>query len=106
MSLLSWNEYLENRTNRPLIAESVDATIDPEIVEKLVENHDKNEKKWAKLNEATAQDLQKIKGIGPKTAAKVIELQPFDSAMWNEEHLRDSLTKKQADAVLAWAETN
>ena len=67
MSLLSWQDYKEGKRTEPSTKIETPAPEVPTLPEACL------------INTVTAEDLLEIKGIGPKTAAKIISGQPYES---------------------------
>jgi DNA uptake protein ComE-like DNA-binding protein len=72
MSLLSWKDFKNGVTAESLIPVKEEEIVEKEVVEECPENNP-----LQKLNEATEEDLCQIKGIGQKTAQKIISSIPY-----------------------------
>jgi DNA uptake protein ComE-like DNA-binding protein len=78
MALLSWKEY------KQLGREEIEETSDP----------------LSKLNSASVEVLCEIKGIGPKTAQKIIESAPYNDL---DDLARTGLNKTLSGRIKEWA---
>jgi len=60
-ALKSWKEWREEEGEAPEVESEPQSEVDPTLT---------------KINEATKEELLEIKGIGPKTADKILQQQP------------------------------
>jgi len=68
MSLLTWKEYRTGKRIEGVVCGKQTASETPVETPNL---------EVAQLNGMTSEDLQEIKGIGPKTAEKIVSGQPY-----------------------------
>ena len=67
----------------------------------LMESKNEVENSLAKLNEATEDDLCEIRGIGPKTAQKIIQSAPYDDE--NDFIERSQVPLSVAEKAIQWS---
>ena len=79
MPLPSWKEWRENHEKAENVEPEPILEVEaiPDQMGEVFDQINVNEETITKLNEASEEDLLQIKGIGPKTAKKIIANRPF-----------------------------
>jgi len=100
MSLLSFNQYREGKRGTDVVTEVVSSpkAHKHNTIPQNEAQTPQNALQW--LNEATNDDLCQIKGIGPKTASKVILSAPYEN---EQDFIKRSKISESIDSkIISW----